>query len=49
MTVAILAYAVPEFANNRPIYDALLDLDRAKKAEKAALDEHQTIELRSLS
>jgi hypothetical protein len=31
MTVAIMAYAIPEFANDRPIYDALLEQDRCKK------------------
>jgi CIC family chloride channel protein len=49
MTVSILAYAVPEFANNRPVYDALLDQDRLRKAEKAGLNERQPAELRNLS
>jgi len=48
MTVAILAYAVPEFANNRPIYDALLDHDRQKKAE-IELQQEIPAEIRGLS
>jgi len=48
MTVTILAYAVPEFANNRPVYDALLDHDRLKTIETARqANEHA--ELRTLS
>ncbi|KAF1081780.1 MAG: Voltage-gated H(+)/2Cl(-) exchange transporter ClcA [Candidatus Rifleibacterium amylolyticum] len=48
MTVTILAYAVPEFANNRPVYDALLDHDRLKKIEKAR-EANEHAELRTLS
>jgi H+/Cl- antiporter ClcA len=48
MTVSILAYAVPEFAYNRPVYDALLDADRLKKVEKIARQQLST-EIRSLS
>jgi len=31
MIVSIMAYAIPEFAHNKPIYDDLLDLDLAKR------------------
>jgi hypothetical protein len=39
---------VPEFANNRPIYDALLDHDRQKKAE-IELQQEIPAEIRGLS
>lgn len=54
MTVAIMAYAVPEFANNKPIYDALLENDRRRQAEKSNLPAEKVVlqpeapELRSL-
>lgn len=48
MTVTILAYAVPEFANNRPVYDALLDNDRMRKAVKIS-QQAPPADLRSLS
>ncbi len=36
MIVSIMAYAIPEFAHNKPIYDELLDLDLARRRENAA-------------
>ncbi|HNW10217.1 MAG TPA: H(+)/Cl(-) exchange transporter ClcA [Candidatus Rifleibacterium sp.] len=36
MIVSIMAYAVPEFAHNKPIYDELLDLDLARRRADAA-------------
>ena len=47
MTVALMAYAVPEFAHNKPIYDALLDNDRQKLSEKLHLQAEKP-ELRNL-
>ncbi|PKL45424.1 MAG: H(+)/Cl(-) exchange transporter ClcA [Candidatus Riflebacteria bacterium HGW-Riflebacteria-1] len=50
MTVAIMAYAVPEFANNKPVYDALLENDRHKQAAIKNLQskKQDIIELRNL-
>jgi len=36
MIVSIMAYAVPEFAHNKPIYDELLDLDLARRRAAAS-------------
>lgn len=36
MIVSIMAYAIPEFAHNKPIYDELLDLDIERRNKYAA-------------
>ncbi len=49
MTVTILAYAVPEFASNLPIYEALLAHDRKSKTGDTAGQEKTASELHGLS
>ncbi|EKD83360.1 MAG: H(+)/Cl(-) exchange transporter ClcA [uncultured bacterium] len=47
MTVAIMAYAIPEFASNKPVYDALLENDRQKPPVRLDVQQYVT-ELRNL-